>query len=299
MSDHAPIHHAPDAPDAPDARDVPAVDAAATWTGAVDPTPLALYRVGFGALLCAESLARLPWAAELFSSEGFHRSSFRVPVPPPAASYALVALSAAAGASLALGWQTRASAAVSLALWAWLHMIDQINERALHTLVLVVLALLCLSDAGAARSLDARRRGEARAVWATPYRLLQLQFAQVYFFAGVAKMYAQGWVTGHVLLGSLSSRWATPAGLWVASWIPDEAWRGIGLATILYELLAPWLLFVPWARPWVVAVGLGFHVGIQVTLGVGWLGPHFILALLTLFQEPATLRRAIARLQPR
>ena len=135
-------------------------------------------------------------------------------------------------------------------------------------------------------------------VWATPLRLLQLHFAQVYFFAGVGKLFASGWVTGTVLDLSLSSRWATDLGLWVASWVPDPAVRLLGLLTILYELVGPWLLFVPWARPWVIACGVSFHLGIQATLTVGWLGAHFILALVTLYPDPATLRRALQRLSP-
>lgn len=271
------------------------------WLGETDPLPLALYRAGFGALLAGECLTRLPYAPELYSSEGFHRSAFGAWAwaPPPALAYAAVLVAALGALALALGWRTRAAAVVTLAVWTWLQAIDQINEKALHSVMVAVLALLALADAGAAWSLDARRHGgDARAVWATPLRLLQLHFAQVYFFAGVGKLFAAGWVTGAVLDLSLSSRWGTDLGLWVASWIPDPAVRLLGLGTIVYELVGPWLLFVPWARPWVIACGLCFHLGIQATLAVGWLGAHFILALLTLYPDPATLRRALARLSP-
>lgn len=267
-----------------------------TWTGDTDPRPLALYRAGFGALLCAEALGRVPYAPELYSSEGFHRSRFHVPLPSPGVSYVVVLAAALASAAVSLGWRTRAAALTAMALWGWLFAIDQINEKALHSLALVVLALLALSDAGAVGSLDALRARRAGAapitrVWITPKRLLQLHFAQVYFFAGLGKLFAAGWVTGQVLSLSASSRWATGAGLWVAGWMPETAWRALALLTILYEIVGPWLLFVPWARPWVLALGLSFHLGIQVTLGVGWLGVHFMLALATLYPAPTTWRR--------
>lgn len=267
------------------------------WLGDADPLPLALYRAGFGALLSMECLTRLPYAAELYSSDGFHRSGVSVWVPPPAVAYAAVLFAALGAAAVALGWRTRASTVATLVVWTWLHAIDQINEKALHSVIVAVLALLALSDAGAARSLDARRAGgDAKAVWATPLRLLQLHFAQIYFFAAIGKIFASGWVTGTVLDLSLSSRWATDTGLWVATWMPNEAVRLLALLTIVYEMVGPWLLFVPWARPWVIAFGVSFHLGIQATLAIGWLGSHFILALLTLYPDPATLRGALARL---
>lgn len=273
-----------------------------SWTGDTDPLPLALYRAGFGALLCGEALGRLPYAPELYGAEAFHRSRFHVPMPSPTASYGVVLAAALTAAAVSIGWRTRPMALAAMGLWAWLYAIDQINEKALHSLVLVVLALLALSDAGAAYSLDARRRRTSGApavtrVWITPKRLLQLHFAQVYFFAGIGKLFAAGWVTGQVLGLSASSRWATDVGLWVASWMPETAWRALALVTILYEIVGPWLLFVPWARPFVIALGLSFHFGIQVTLGVGWLGVHFMLALATLYPAPAMWRRVADTLE--
>lgn len=267
------------------------------WLGDTDTLPLALYRVGFGLLLALECLTRLPYATELYSSEGFHRSAVRVWVPPPTGAFALVLVAAFGALAIALGWRTRVASLVTLGAWGWLHAIDQINEKALHSVMLVILALLALSDAGAVFSLDARRRGRARGVvWATPLRLLQLHFAQIYFFAAIGKLFAPGWVQGTVLDLSLSSRWATDIGLWVASWIPNECVRLLALLTIVYEMVGPWLLFVRWARPWVIAFGVCFHLGIQATLAVGWLGAHFILALLTLYPETSTLRAVWARL---
>jgi len=117
----------------------------------------------------------------------------------------------------------------------------------------------------------------------------------VYFFAGITKIFAAGWTTGQVLALSLSSRWATGVGLWAATRAPAVLPRAFSLLTILYELLAPWLLFVPWARRYAIVVGLCLHVGIQGMFGVGWLGAHFILALLALYPDPATLRGVVER----
>jgi hypothetical protein len=266
------------------------------WLGRTDPVPLALYRAGFGALVAFECLTRLPHATELYSDEGFHLGTLAHTAPSPVVATAAVALCALASIALALGYRTRLAAVTALALWSWLYGIDQLNERALHSLILVVLALLALSGAGDDLSLDARRRGApAETVSVTPLRVLQLHFAQMYFFAGVVKILSPGWATGDVLAASLSSRWATDTGLWVAGHMPAVGWRALALATIVYELVGPWLLFVRWARPWVIAVGLTFHLGVQLTLGVGWLGPHFMLALVALYPEPETWRAVVNR----
>jgi hypothetical protein len=276
-------------------------EATSFWLGTTDALPLALYRAGFGALLVGEALERLPYATELFSSEGYHSSRFHVFVPPPAAAVVLVLASALSAGALALGWRTRASALATLFTWGWLFAIDQINEKSLHTIQLVVLAMLALSDCGAVRSLDARglRGNDDVYVWATPQRLLQLQFVQVYFFAGVAKLFAPGWVAGDVLARSMHSRWATELGLWVGTAMPQRGWRVLALVSVLYELLAPWLLFVPWARRYVIAVGLSFHLGIEATLGIGWLGRHFILALVLLYPDSSEVRRVFRWIETR
>lgn len=278
------------------------MSAASYWHGDVRSDRLSLYRAGLGALLCAESLGRLPYAAELFSSDGFHEGYWAAHAPSPAVAYALAAMLVVTSAAMTLGFWSRLSTALTAALWGGLWAIDQINEKALHTLVVVVMAMLVTGDPGARFSLDDRlrmKRGAPRApetACAMPLRLLQLHFAQVYFFAGVVKIFAAGWSTGAILSMSLASRWATPAGLWLSTRLPDVALRALGLGTILFELLAPFLLFVSWARPWVIAVGLCFHLGIQLSLGIGYLGAHFILALLVLFSSEETIAMASARI---
>ncbi len=267
--------------------------------GEVDSKVLARYRSVFGALLCCEAVQRLPYAVELFSSEGFHRTRFAAPVPSPTVAYALVAVSALASAAMSLGWKTRLSTLVTLLSLSWLYAIDQVSEKALHSMSLVVLGALAISDAGAAYSLDVRREGARAKAWVTPLRLLQLELAQVYFFAGVVKLRAPGWLDGEVLYRTMSSRWADPAGMWAVRVMPHATWRALSVATIAFELVGPWLLFVPRVRRYVIAAGLMFHMGIEVTLGVGWLGLHFMTALLTLFPSPEAWTRFEARVTRR
>lgn len=259
---------------------------------------VAAYRVGFGLLIAVEACTWLPYTRELFSSEGFHVPLWDLPAPSPLVARALTALLVLAAGCFAIGLFTRTANAVTLAIWTYLQALDQIDEKAIHSIVVVVLALLLFTPSGAALSLDAlgrRRADRPRTHDAFVFRLIQFEFAQVYFFAGITKMTNPAWVSGSVLHHVVSSRWATDLGIWMSGWLPPLATRAGGLATILYELFAGLLLFLPAFRPWAIAAGVAFHLGIQSTLSIGFLGPHFLLALLVLFPEPEAVRAVVRR----
>ncbi len=265
------------------------------WHGPVLLDALCLYRAGIGLLLGAEAATWLPHTTELFSADGFHLGFLARFAPPPALAFGLCLLLVLGAAAVAIGWHTRTAVAATLLLWFFLYGIDQINEKSLHSIAIVVLAILLFSPCGARYSCDdwlRRRRGLPRhpdLACALPLRLLQLEFAQVYFFAGIAKIFSPGWVDATVLTRALASHWATGVGVWASGWLPDLALRLAALLVVLYEVLAPFLLFVRWARPWVIGVGVMFHVGIQAALFVGFLGLHFLLALLLLYPDPAVV----------
>jgi hypothetical protein len=270
------------------------------WLRQAPVDSLCLYRAGFCLLLLADAASWLPHAEELFSSEGFHLGLLAPLAPPPALATFLCAALAASALLAAVGLWTRASLAVTAVLWSFLYAIDQINEKAITSIAILVLAILLASPSAARYSLDdwlARRRGlERRPGTASifPLRLLQLEFAQVYFFAGLVKLFVPGWRDGTIPLRSLRSQWATDLGVWISGWAPEILIRAGGWGTILFELTAPFCLFIPRARAAWIAAGVLFHAAIAATLSVGSLSPHFILALLLLFPAPETFSRARA-----
>ncbi len=272
------------------------------WHGPRSVEPLCLYRMGFGALLCLESIYHLLYTTELYSSAGFHVPLLPVPAPPPALAFAIGIALVVTTACVALGLFTRTAIILTAALWGYCYALDGINERTIHSVVLVVMAILLFSPCQLQLSLDARRaraRGRPSRLEACAFttRLLQLEFAHIYFFSGIAKMMNPEWVNGTVTARLFNSRFATELAQSLSGTVPDELLRLGGLGTILFEVTAGFLLFVPWARPWVIILGLGFHASIQLLLYVGTFGLHFMWALLVLFPEPDTVGAVIRRVQ--
>jgi hypothetical protein len=249
--------------------------------------------------MLVEAVYFIPYSKELFSNRGFHLGPYAHLAPSPPVATLLCVLLALTLVGVTAGFLTRFSIAVALGIRYFLYQIDHINEKAIYTICLIVLAVLLFSPCGYRYSVDAwlrRKKGKE------PYpheasiftlRLLQLQFAQVYFFAGLVKLTAPDWVSGKVMENTLTSRWATDLGIWVSGWMPRIGFLIGAWGTIGYELTAPFLLFWKRARPWVIAYGVAFHLSIDLITSIGSLGLHFMWALLVLFPEPQTLRNAL------
>lgn len=258
------------------------------WHGPAPAARLGLYRLLFGLLIFAEVLTWLPDTRELFSNAAFHVPAGRW-APSPGAALALCLCLATSSLFLAIGLRTKTFLFCTLLFWHALVSIDTTNERAIHSVAQVIMAILLFSRCDQAYSLDAWLGPEREfplpaPSCSFPLRLLQLEVAQIYFFSGVNKAATGGWLDGSTLAAILNSRWSTNAGLALQAALPDWAFPALGTSTLAFELLAPFLLFTR-ARPWAVAAALSFHLGIQLCLYVGSLGLHFILAVCVLFTD--------------
>lgn len=267
---------------------------------------LCLYRALLGSVLFVESLSWLPHTTELFSNAGFHLPNIAgTPAPPPALALFLGIAITLSALGVALGMFTRAALALSLLLLTWVYCIDSLNEKTAQTISIIALSVLLFTPCNARYSLDhwlRRRAGKPEEPGVTSIfaqRLLQIEFAQIYFFSGIAKMTNPEWVNGSVFYRVLNGRLATPLGIYISSFDPNLLARAGGLGTILFELFQGLFLFLPFMRPIAIGMGLLFHAGIQSTLLIGSLGAHFVIALLILFPEPESVKRVAARLFPK
>lgn len=154
--------------------------------------------------------------------------------------------------------------------------------------LMVGLFLLMLAPSGRAFSIDQwlrRRRlppeqqSEAVYIPAWPVRLIQIQVCMIYLTTGLAKLIrvawdGDGWFAGtwwegsslhYVLCDTTMSRWSfaqLPLPFWVTA--------GLTYAAVWWETLFPLFMFWRWSRILALWFGVLFHLGIFLTIEIGW-----------------------------
>ena len=159
---------------------------------------------------------------------------------------------------------------------------------------------LILAPSGATWSLDhliRRRRAVARGepisdepVLIEPWsvRLMQLQLCFVYLFTGLVKLgedYFNGVAIYWVLNDTAVSRW--PYGVVP---IPLFICRLMTWGTLAFELTFIVLIWIKPLRRWLILAGLGLHLGILVTMEIGWFS-QVTMCWYALFVSGETLGR--------
>jgi uncharacterized membrane protein YphA (DoxX/SURF4 family) len=259
---------------------------------AVDARPLALLRIGLGAVVLIDLGDRLR------DFHAFYTSAALVPAPAPAGAasvlqrWSLLAISNDSRVALAifvlafvaalllmLGLFTRAAAAATLIALVSLHHRNSYIEGGGDAVLRALAFWSIFIDVGARLSLDVRlnRRAALDTIPGLPVRLLQLQIAMIYLFAFLGKT-GPTWRDGSAVLQALSTAdWARGAGPWLAS--HPSLCRGLTWTTLAFEAaFAPlvfWPARLPWPahlpRPRAIALGAGWllHGGIFLTMRVG------------------------------
>ncbi len=211
-----------------------------------------------------------PWTQSLlyyFTAPGFLQ-----------ALYLVLLVSAVA---LLLGWRTR---------WVkWLVLIAHVSLLACNPhiyygvdgILASLLLILCLAPIGQSLSLDSvRRQRHARrldlatlpvaktSMWGFAcLRLIQIQMAAFYFYAGVEKVQGDSWWHGSALWIALNNQeYANiPIG-----WMAEHVWMVnlLSYYTILLELAYPFLIWGRSTRPYLLVMAILLHVGIAVMMGL-------------------------------
>lgn len=296
---------------------------ASPWTEPVSGGSLAAVRISLGlvAALSAVRIAANGWIDALYAGPT-HRFTYVgfgwVPQPSAPVVAALVAAVGVAGVVLALGWRCRVAAAVLLAAFGWIELIDVTTYLNHYWFVTLLAALCVVAPVGRAASLDAVRRGPgpvARGwVW-----LVRFQVGVVYAFAGLAKLQPD-WLAGRPLELWLPARGALPlvgplveqpsaarvlavaGAAFDCSIVPLLLWRRTRLAAWLVLVafhVSTWLLFPIGVFPWLMigASTIFFEPDWPLTAWaavrrrVGWLGAAAVPA--GAHEEPADRPRAV------
>ncbi|MBI1313887.1 hypothetical protein GC176_21550 [bacterium] len=254
------------------------------------PFGLALTRISLPLVLLAVMLPRWFHARELFSADGAAAPlavNYGVPdlLPIPSGTVAVAMASVLLFTLLtsAVGWCTRLSLAISFVLYTYLNLLDCLGSLTKYSVIASHgLLLLSFSNCGAIWSLDAllkRRSDQNRlrmpyeappdayaAVW--PRRIMQILTGLIYLGAAFTKMHTPAFFSSDQMRQWMLTNvnHANPLGEWLAGY--PETLVVAAYLTILWEVL---FLFLAWsgtARVLMIGLGVVFHLGTLLLLGL-------------------------------
>jgi len=199
---------------------------------------------------------------------------------------------------LAAGWYSGWSLLCCFVLLAWLRPLDLSWTFAKPTIIwLHMLLLLSLDDCGGWLTLRSRGRAVPPVESGGLSRwLLQVLVCQIYAGAALTKLQSGWFASGELLQYSLLDRQygGTTLGRWLAA-TPGLA-RPLSLATLLFELLFPVLVWVPSCRRVLLFAAVGFHLAVWGCLHVDLFSPT-LLVLLLAFVEPTTTQKLLGQVR--
>ncbi len=217
--------------------------------------------------------------------------------PAPALITALTLLTPLLGAAATIGWRHRVTAPLFAIGLLVLTTLRSSGGQLLHfeNLMALFAIVLACSPAADAWSLDARRTGSRPGPatrYGHPLVIASVIVVVTYSIAGVAKLRygGVGWMDGDTLRNHIASAAArldllggTPAPLAGAAVRAGPILPAAAVATVVIELFAPVALIDRRLRDvWVVSAW-AMHLGILLTMAIGFPSPLFGVAFAPLF----------------
>lgn len=265
----------------------------------VDAASLAAFRIIFGCVMAFAMTRYLltGWIDALlveptffFKYPGFEW----VPVPDPAALYALGIGVVICAVGVAAGLFYRACTIGLLLGFSWFQLMDLTNYLNHYYLACLLCFWLVVLPLNRFHSVDARRKGWTDAtapvwwIWA-----LRFQIAVVYFSAGIAKINPDWLLYGQPMGIWMQARADLPLiGGLVSAHPLLMSWAGC-----LYDLtIAGWLLW-PKTRRFAYVAVIGFHAVTQALFDIGMF-PTIMVTSTLIFFEADWPRRLLRRPRP-
>jgi hypothetical protein len=225
-------------------------------------------RIILGSYVALHFASVLPWAVELFSTNGMLPDGTASPLlrafpnilalcDAPAMVLALVALGAASGVAIAAGVRDRVSAGIALYVTACVFGRNPLIANPAMPYV----GLMLLAWCAAPRPRDGRAWSPAllRALW--------ISMAVGYTYSGITKLAAPSWVDGQAFAYVLTNPLARDTGLRELL-LSQPPWllRVLTWGTLGFEIAFAPLALSRRARPWLWAGMLCMHVGLLVLI---------------------------------
>jgi len=301
----------------------------AAWLfGPAPQHAMVVLRIALGSILLSCYAWRFPYVPVLYGPEGFAGPSYVAPlglegplvrnlldpfyvlqhVASPALVWGLYALLLGASLAFVLGWRTRASGAVALALHLIFYARNPWAYWGWGRMLVPFLLYAVLAPSGRYFSLDALRRRRRRGgaplpprrwqATAWPLRLVQLHVCTQYL-ALWPRLESETWLHGRMLFAALVNR---HYGRFDFDWVPhQELLAVLGVTALVLEVGAPIALWLPRVGGfWALAL-MGLHLNIELTATVGWWNWLMIAALVAFLPEGWLLRafERVVRAPPR
>lgn len=282
------------------------------WFEPQATSSVALFRIAFGLVAVGWTVSLIPDVMTFYGPDGILPSPpARQPYewgllfwfPHPTVVIAIVAGTLAAAIAVTVGAFTRTA---SVLLAVGLMCIAQRNDFVTNsgdTVVRNLAFLLILTPAGAALSVDRFRKARdrfwefpARAPWGL--RLIQIQVSVGYLSAVWQKAAGETWrdesAVSYALRMENIGRLPTPAFITESASITGA----LTLATLLLEFSLGVLVWNRVCRPWVLALGVCFHLAINWSIMVGFFSWAMIASYLA-FVPPETATRWVLAVRRR
>jgi hypothetical protein len=264
------------------------------WFDYTPTSTLALVRVAFGLVVVGWTLSLAPSLFDFFSLSGVlprqpygdavGRWGILEVAPGDAVVVALFLALLVASVCLTVGYQTKIAAAIVFVGLLSFQRRNPYIFNAGDDLLRIMAFFLLLAPSGASLSLDRWRRHRetfwefpARPHWSL--RLMQLQMSVIYLFTVWEKVRGEKWNDGTAMSYALRreefARFLDPNLLTSTPLLVNLATYG----TLALEAALGILVWNRKARPWVLALGVIFHVSISLSVRIGF----FTAAMLTLY----------------
>jgi len=283
------------------------------------PFGLALARICLSLVLLSVMVPRWSHARELFSADGaaaplsvnYGMPDF-LPVPSGTVAVAMASVLIFTLLTSALGWCTRLSLLLSFGLYSYLNMLDCLGTLTKYSVIASHgLLILSLSNCGAIWSVDAllSRRSVGRQndrrllmpyepsgsvygdVW--PRRIMQFLIGLIYLGAAFTKMHTPAFFSSDQMrqwmLTNVNN--ANPIGEWLAGY--PETLVVAAYVTIVWEVVFIFLAWSGYGRPLMIALGVFFHLGTTLLLGL-YIFPLVCFSLYLAFLEESDVQRLAA-----
>ncbi|MTV27227.1 hypothetical protein FTX61_17675 [Nitriliruptoraceae bacterium ZYF776] len=268
--------------------------------------PLVLVRVVLGLVVAIWGVSLLPDATSFLGPDGVlpdipevrARVGLLQVFTGDLAALLVVGALIPAGLAIAVGWRTRWATILAFVL---LLSVSRRNPWILNSgdaLLRHAVLFLAMTPAGAALSVDRWRTHRDR-FWTVPVaapwglRLIQLQVSTMYLFSVFEKVRGDAWTDGTALadvwrIGDVA-RYTMPLALHDSLLVANL----LTLGTLAIELALAVLIWNRAARPYVVTAGVLLHLGIEITMAVGFFSTVAVTLYLS-FTSPDTAERWIA-----